>query len=1255
MEVRATEVLAALKNSNLSIETKATHLTKLKSEIKQKNVPEGAVSAVFDALRVAISSQQSSLSAAGFSSLGHLLKRLSLQELHGFIISQGRSTYPLLLEKLGDHKERIRAQAAQAFSDFWLSAPTEVEHLVLEVALVGKNPRAKETSMVWLGNMSREQGLLFRTYVPNLVACLEDADSGVREKAKMTVIELFQNAPSRALSDLKRQLQTNNVRKSITNAILNGIGLSEHDLASSTQSQSSSDILRPATSFSTHRSLEYSQRPPSVLSTRSYTNGDALNGMRNDDYHAQSKSLRGDPPTKNSLSRSTSIESFPTVTASSPTDADSVEPLYVNSHREFDDMIRDMIPFFEGRESEQNWSTREKSVITLRRLTKANAPHDYQQYYLVGIKTLLDGILKTVTSLRTTVSTAGCSLIQEIARTCGPAIDHMVEILLQTMIKVCAGLKKISAQNGNLTVDAIIANVTYSARILQHLWAACQDKNVQPRLFVTGWIKTIITKHGRQRSLIEHSGGLELIEKCIKKGLGDANPGVRESMRGTFWTFAKVWPDRGELISSALDAKSRGLLEKDPGNPNADLKAQSDAGRSRSRVGMASGASGASRLALKETIAAQKKARLAAAKSLPARPESAQSTFPDVRSTKTSSHRQTGASTTTVRTVPIAKSHNTSLSSAPMRPGSRPRRPELARPATADPYARRPMHGSSQSKMSSPAHSPQKPRSKTTSTPAPKNPTPARPKSRLDGAPISTAKSRPKRPDIAVLKTGEGRAPSSPPSKGGPTSSRATLGSPVRPEEDFVAFIPKTESSENFSESAIVDGRGLNAGIDLQMTDVTLTLDRPESRATAHQTPQRHQRLGSDGSVAPVLVSPSFGSHHPDEQMVAAISPRRHESRNNMDDIVSRTPVSVARHSLSPSEIIPADPVKVYEDPQSPLSKESVALPDPMDISPKKPQTPARTMPLEELPINEPASVQSRRYNQQPELTSSPPHENIIAPASENTHRRWKKVEGSERRRSLSPRSKDPTRARDMIDRGLTRIRARAMDVHGYRKLQSILKYHADLLQDEDKYAETLMALLEALEGPEQDKRSPSGRSLDLKTQILVTVRLMASINTEYFSTYHARAMTALITARRHYEMTNHIVSGLEETSEDIVATCDPPDVIEAVLDLLETEEKSAEGYRMVAMGIYIISGLLHRLNEKSIFLNQPELDRLGKFARQSLGDPQPDIRRAVIEFCLELHTMVKPEDTFWHMINSPVEDFRPLLTYYLVRKPSRV
>lgn len=264
-------------------------------------------------------------------------------------------------------------------------------------------------------------------------------------------------------------------------------------------------------------------------------------------FQDQSRPARNDHSTKQpTLSHTASTESLPAASADT-TETETIEPLYVDSHREFDDMIREMLPCFEGKESEANWLLRERSLATLRRITKGNCPHDYQQYYLVGIKSLLDGILKTVHSLRTTLSAAGCHLVQDIARACGPAIDPMVEILLQSLIKLSGALKKIAAQNGNVTVDVVIGNVSYTSRILQHIWAACQDKNVQPRQFATGWIRTILTRHGKHKGSIEHSGGLELIEKCIKKGLGDPNPGVREGMRGTFWTFYKVWPEKAEM------------------------------------------------------------------------------------------------------------------------------------------------------------------------------------------------------------------------------------------------------------------------------------------------------------------------------------------------------------------------------------------------------------------------------------------------------------------------------------------------------------------------------------------------------------------------------------------------------------------------------------------------------------------------------------------------------------------------------------
>lgn len=205
-----------------------------------------------------------------------------------------------------------------------------------------------------------------------------------------------------------------------------------------------------------------------------------------------------------------------------------------------------MSPCFEGREDESNWKPRDNSVLKLRRLLKGNAPSDFQAGFVVGVKGLLDGILKVANTLRTTMSTNGCQFFQELASTMGPAIDSMVEILFQSFLKMCSATKHISSQNGNATIDVILYHVSYNNRLSQHVWSAAQDKNVQPRIYAAGWLKSILKKQSHNKTTFEHSGGLDLAEKSIKKGLADANPKVRENMRATYWFFAHHWPSKGD-------------------------------------------------------------------------------------------------------------------------------------------------------------------------------------------------------------------------------------------------------------------------------------------------------------------------------------------------------------------------------------------------------------------------------------------------------------------------------------------------------------------------------------------------------------------------------------------------------------------------------------------------------------------------------------------------------------------------------------
>lgn len=379
---------------------------------------------------------------------------------------------------------------------------------------------------------------------------------------------------------------------------------------------------------------------------------------------------------------------------------EAVEPSYVNTSRELDEILRDMHYHFEGRESEQNWMKREESMTKLRRLIAGNAASDFSEQFLTGIRALLDGIIKAVTSLRTSLSKEGCSLVQDIARAYGPAMDPMVELLMQTFIKLTAATKKIASAQANTTVDTIIARVTYNARIMQHIWLACQDKNMQPRLYASGWLKTLLHKEAHHKNHVEHTGGLDLIEKCIKKGLADANPGVREKMRAAYWTFAGIWPAKAEAIMSGLDATAAKLLLNDPNNPNSPKKPE---GVARPGLGLSKSTMGPPKPSIREAMMAQKRAM--ATKPPPARPGSAMAHFSPAVTVSGSSQPPTAATTTsTVRTRPESSllSSAGGISGAPVRPGRR--RPEMApRPATAGPYSVR-SHDASAEQSSPPSN-----------------------------------------------------------------------------------------------------------------------------------------------------------------------------------------------------------------------------------------------------------------------------------------------------------------------------------------------------------------------------------------------------------------------------------------------------------------------------------------------------------------------------------------------------------------------
>ena len=155
MDDLAQNLLATLKKPSAPIDTKLTLFNNLKSHIKHQRVPESSQPHTVECVRLALVSQTSStLVTTGFSTLSHLIKRLTLQDQVHAIFSPRVNILGALLDRLGDAKESYRSAALQCLSDLWPARPGDVEKAVREGAILSNNVRAKDGGMQWVVKVS---------------------------------------------------------------------------------------------------------------------------------------------------------------------------------------------------------------------------------------------------------------------------------------------------------------------------------------------------------------------------------------------------------------------------------------------------------------------------------------------------------------------------------------------------------------------------------------------------------------------------------------------------------------------------------------------------------------------------------------------------------------------------------------------------------------------------------------------------------------------------------------------------------------------------------------------------------------------------------------------------------------------------------------------------------------------------------------------------------------------------------------------
>ncbi|KAF7965882.1 hypothetical protein HWV62_32610 [Athelia sp. TMB] len=437
------------------------------------------------------------------------------------------------------------------------------ERYLREGGLASKVWRVREQAILTLVHVRRTHHLFpIRSYLPQLVATLEDTDGNVRECARQSVVELFTGpgVTDAARADLKKEMTKKGVRKNIVDNVL----------ARLVAGGSGGTASYPASEGSENGDIGTKKEyiPPSL----------ALQGRKPTGGLATSTGPSGVPRTvsygakelSRPASRSAVVSPTPApVPIASETGSDVQA---ITSARDMESEFEDMMKPFEGKETEHNWAAREKAIQRVRGMLKGDAHNRYTEAFLACLKEgFIKWSLKTLASLRTTVASNTCSLYSELTIALGAAMDPFCETLLTPLLRMASFTKKIVAQQSQAVVTTILTHTSAQPRVsLPLLSATLQEKTVQARAFVLAHIKTYLEVHGvRSKHAIESSGGAEILEKCMKRALADANVSVRETARICFWVFESVWHDRGLAVLETLDSLARKQLEKACPDPNA--------------------------------------------------------------------------------------------------------------------------------------------------------------------------------------------------------------------------------------------------------------------------------------------------------------------------------------------------------------------------------------------------------------------------------------------------------------------------------------------------------------------------------------------------------------------------------------------------------------------------------------------------------------------------------------------------------------
>ncbi|KAI9762065.1 MAG: hypothetical protein M4579_000701 [Chaenotheca gracillima] len=545
-------------------------VTNLRSQIKQHLVERSAIPEVLSLIKTGLASPDEATSGTSLSALSVLFKRLGLQD-PDLLARTAPLTFPLIITELGTNRERQRALAFSCLTELWQHLPRDIEDFVKENGITHPDEKTRQASSQWLStprsapHFSRRLASAPPTSPRQEARRVKDGSASALKSDARRPKDASSSAPKVEVRrpktpsapapkvDTRHQKDTST---SISTSTSNSAPKPENQRAK--DASTSASISNSAPKPENQRAKDASTTVPPKMDGP-HKKDATISAQKTEVTHKKEPSTKAGPPYPKGREDEKNMKR--------KDDDQFGGPLDVQSAKELEEIFRDMYPSFEGRESEGNWYKRQDHTRTMRRLTAGNAPTRFPVAYHTEIKGIFDGILKAVNSLRTTLASGGCLLICDIASYTDMKFDQVIEMLLQTLVKMSGNTKKLNAQNGTSTMEVLITETPYNVRFLHHIWNAAQEKNAQLRGRAPVWLKLLIETNANHKGLMDHNNDIELVEKTIRKTVGDSVVGVREGARKAFYVYQRVWPTKAETLFSSLDANIQKALENDPANP----------------------------------------------------------------------------------------------------------------------------------------------------------------------------------------------------------------------------------------------------------------------------------------------------------------------------------------------------------------------------------------------------------------------------------------------------------------------------------------------------------------------------------------------------------------------------------------------------------------------------------------------------------------------------------------------------------------